>query len=136
MQIKLKAIFSKQFVRYIIAGLTSLLFELVVLWFAHDVFSLSTQISVSISFWTGLAVAFMLQKFFTYKEHTKSVDVVSKQMILYGILVAWDYIFTLVFVSLVAPYSTIYIARLFSIVFIVSWNYLIYKKYIFVGHEK
>lgn len=136
MQKIFKAIFSKQFIRYAIAGLASLLFELVVLWFAHDVFSLSTQISVSISFWAGLVVAFMLQKFFTYKEHTKTPGVVSKQMVLYGVLVAWDYIFTLVFVSLVAPYSTIYIARFVSIIFIVSWNYLIYKKYIFIGHEK
>ena len=136
MQIQNKAFFSKQFIRYIIAGLTSLLFELVVLWFAHDVFSLSTQISVSISFWVGLVVAFMLQKFFTYKEHTKTFRVVSKQMVLYGLLVAWDYVFTLLFVSLFAPYITIYIARLLSIVFIVCWNYLIYKKYIFVCHEK
>lgn len=124
----LKNLLEKKLVRYIIAGGSAYVFEMGSLYIAHAVLGLSPVTSVAISFWVGFITAFVLQKIFTFKNYEKHLRAISKQLVGYGLLVAWNYIFTLFCVSYFQKFVSVYIIRTLTIAIIVSWNYIIYKQ--------
>jgi hypothetical protein len=49
-------------------------------------------------------------------------------MVGYGLLVAWNYIFTLGIVKLLADNLSVYGARTLAILLITCWNFIIYRQ--------
>ena len=123
-------------IKYIAVGLSSYALELITLWACFDLFGLSRIISVSISFWVGFCVAFILQKIFTFNNFDKTKSGLSKQIILYSFLVGWNYLFTVLFVFATKDLLNIYVARGLSMAVIVCWNYLAYGNLIFNKTKK
>lgn len=114
--------------RYIVVGACSYLIEMMALFSLRYGLKLSPIKAVAISFWVGLVVAFVLQKLITFKNYDKRAHIVIGQMAAYGLLVAWNYGFTLVGVKLLSRSVSVFIIRTTAILIITSWNFIVYSK--------
>lgn len=117
--------------RYIIIGGTSYIFEFTLLFFIAYTLNLGVTVAVTISFWFGLIISFLLQKFFSFKDTTVTKKHLLRQTFSYAILIIVNYSFTIFFVVLVEPISTLFIARTAALIITVGWNYIIYSRVIF-----
>jgi putative flippase GtrA len=115
-----------QLKRYLLVGGSAYLIEMACLYSLHHVLGLSSIASVAISFWVGLVAAFILQKWVTFQNYDKRARVLASQILTYGLLVVWNYAFTLLAVKLFSSISVI-IVRTVVILIITSWNFIIYK---------
>lgn len=116
--------------RYIFVGGFSYLIELAVLLTLHRVINFSVELSTAIAFWVGLIVSFILQKHLAFRDYQKTVSSISGQLGKYGILVGFNYLFTIFIVSIFSS-RLILLSRTLALVIVTFWNYFIYKKYIF-----
>ena len=117
--------------RYIIVGGTSYAIELSVLLLLVHVLHFNTTLAVSIGFWLGLVVSFLLQKFLAFKNTDTRAKRLTIQTVYYALLVLFNYGFTLLFVHLLEPFIDLSIARTLALIITTAWNYIIYKKVIF-----
>ncbi len=118
----------QKLITYLLVGGTSYIIEMGSLYLFNVVFGLPGVVAVSISFWIGFIVAFVLQKLITFKNHEKAKHIVAKQLIAYSILAAWNYVFTLGTVALLSSVISVFIIRTATIGIITMWNFLIYNK--------
>lgn len=117
-------------VRYIFAGGISFVFELSLSLFIYKVLGIHPALAVSIAFWAGLILAFLLQKLFTFSDYSRTPLKLTGQTLSYGLLVLFNYSFTVFVVSL-ADEKYFVQSRIFALACVTLWNYLIYKYIIF-----
>jgi len=120
-------ILKKRLVRYLVVGSIAYLVEMGTLYLLVHEVKISPVKSVAISFWVGLVVAFILQKWVAFENHIRQATALVNQLVIYGILVAWNYIFTLLAVKLFVHSASVYVIRTFAILVITSWNYVVYR---------
>ena len=121
----------KQYVRYLIVGGSAYIVEAASLLLLLNVLSLGAVTSVAISFWIGFIMAFLLQKYITFANKQKSKKAMLNQLVLYGLLVLLNYIFTILFVYTLAGAFGALLTRTIAIIITTIWNYFIYSKLIF-----
>jgi len=114
-------------VRYLVVGGVAYLIEMGFLYFLKYGAHASSLESVAISFWIGLVAAFVMQKFITFQNYESKTKEVAKQLLGYGILVAWNYGFTLLAVHIFEKSFSVFVIRTAAILIITSWNFIIYK---------
>ena len=117
--------------RYIIVGGTSYAIELTVILLLVHVLHFNTTLAVSVGFWLGLVISFLLQKFLAFKNTDTHARRLTIQTVYYALLVLFNYGFTLLFVHLLEPFIDLSIARTLALIITTAWNYVIYKKVIF-----
>jgi putative flippase GtrA len=114
--------------RYLLVGGTAYLAEISVLWALHYPLGLNALISTAISFWVGFLIAFLLQKIFTFQNHDRRRHVVARQLVIYSLLVGWNYIFTLLMVASLEDKLSVIVIRTLVILATTVWNFAIYKQ--------
>lgn len=124
-------IFGNHIIRYVVAGGASYAIELGCLLTLHYLAGLSVVAATAIAFWVGLALSFLFQKIFAFKDFQKEVRAISRQIVAYAILVLINYCFTLIVVGLF-PKNWVIVSRTIALIITTIWNYSIYKKLIFV----
>ncbi len=124
---KLKLKVSSVVIRYVAIGIGAYAIELSFLLFLHDVIGYSSALSVAIAFWVGFVASFLLQKLFTFRDFKRTLQVISKQAGAYSLLVGFNYIFTLIVVSLF-PSHLVVLSRTLALMVTTVWNYVIYKR--------
>lgn len=115
-------------VRYVLVGGFAYLAEIGLLYLLHDVLHVDPIISVTISFWLGFGLAFVLQKYIAFQNHERARHVIIRQLVWYGLLVAWNYVFTVAIVAALEAHVSVLLCRTFAIFMITGWNFLMYKK--------
>jgi putative flippase GtrA len=125
----------RQFITYLVVGGSAYLIEMASLYLFKTVFHLSDLASVAISFWVGFVAAFILQKVITFKNRDKTAKGISKQVVIYGILAAWNYLFSLILVEIFSGTTSVFWVRTIAIGIITLWNYAIYRTFIFKVKE-
>ena len=118
--------------RYIFVGGTSYAIELTALLSLVHLLRLDTSVAVSVGFWLGLVISFIMQKFLAFSDNDTQVKRLTIQSLYYAILVLINYGFTLAFVHFFAPLMTLFVARTIALIITTGWNYIVYKKLIFV----
>lgn len=131
--ITLKNIFKSQAVRYLVVGGTAYIFEITLLYGLSNIPTIGVALAVTISFWLGLIFSFLIQRFVTFKDTSKSLSRLSRQTVQYALLVFINFAFTLAFVTLSEPFLGLLASRTVAIIVTTLWNYYIYKKIIFVA---
>ncbi len=116
--------------RYIIIGLSVYALELLIIGLALH-FGASSTVAVAISFWIGLAVSFVLQKFITFGDHRMHHKVVLMQVLAYAALVATNFSFTVGLTALLAPPLPAAVVRTVALGVTTLWNFALYKTKIF-----
>lgn len=119
---------TSQPLRYVVIGGISYVVEIATLLSLANLFSLSPEASVAYSFWVGLVTSFLLQKHVAFKSKANDRRAIGRQSVLYGALVLFNYLFTIVFVGAFTGILGLVAARTIALLLTVAWNYFVYKK--------
>ena len=117
-----------QIVRYLFVGGFSFIIEITLLYILNHTLHIPAAISVTISFWVGFIVAYVLQKLVAFQNKEKSRRAITKQIIGYSLLVLWNYGFTILVVELFHSSVSVVVLRTIVIIITTLWNYVLYKK--------
>lgn len=117
-----------QIIRYLFVGGFSFIIEITLLYILSHTLHIPAAISVTISFWVGFIVAYVLQKLVAFQNKEKSRRAITKQIIGYSLLVLWNYGFTILVVELFHSSVSVVVLRTIVIVITTLWNYVLYKK--------
>lgn len=117
--------------RYIFIGGASFAIEACAIFLFIHAAHFSSVLSVALSFWVGLIISFILQKFFAFRDKKVTVKHVAKQSIAYAILITINYLFTLGFVVVFETITGVFIARTLALIITTIWNFIVYSKIIF-----
>lgn len=128
---KLLALNDRNLLRYLLAGGSSYLVEITVLAAFIHLLDIDLKVSVSVSFFVGLAVSFLAQKIYAFKSTSKAKQLLASQATLYLLLVGVNYLFTVWFVLFAHAYIGALAARTIALIITTTWNFFIYKKIIF-----
>lgn len=116
--------------RYLSIGVGVYLLELVVIALAQTL-GAGSVLAVAISFWVGLLVSFGLQKFVTFGDKRLHHKALIPQVIAFGLLVLFNFGFTLLLTKLVSPPVPAVLARTGALAITTIWNFYLYKTRIF-----
>lgn len=125
---KIQELLKNRFVRYVLVGGTAYCIEIVTIYLLHEVLGLSPVQSVAISFWIGFVAVFGLQKFITFQDYQREKKEIAKQLVGYSFLVAWNYAFTLITVTIFSGKISVFVIRTVVIAIMTTWNFVIYRK--------
>lgn len=121
--------------RYLVVGVVVYVFELLVIYLAiHN--GASNVFAVGLSYWLGLLISFILQKFITFQDKRVHHRVIIAQVAAYSCLVLFNFIFTLVFTGLVGHYINAWLCRTFALGITTFWNFYLYNTRIFNSGQK
>lgn len=130
MKAKIQTLLQKPGYRYLVVGGSVYLLELVVIVVAQR-FGTSAVVAVSLSFWIGLIISFVLQKLVTFGNKDLHHRVLLPQVIAFSLLVIFNFGFTVLVTKLLYPTLPAVVTRTLSLVITTIWNFYLYKTRIF-----
>jgi putative flippase GtrA len=134
MKTKLKQLLQRPGYRYILVGGSVYLLELIIIVAAQQLGAPAT-LAVAISFWIGLIVSFLLQKLVTFGDKRMHRKVVTAQVIVFCLLVLFNFGFTVALTSLLSNTIPAVVIRTLAIGCTTIWNFYLYKTRIFKSDE-
>ena len=130
MRTKLRALLQRPSYRYLLVGGSVYAFEIAVILVAQW-FGSGQVLAVAISFCLGTIVSFWLQKLVTFSDKRLHHKVLAVQFIATSLLVAFNFVFTLLVVKLLASYMIAVVSRTIALGITTIWNFFLYKTRIF-----
>ncbi len=121
--------------RYIVIGSSVYVFELLVILSAQTL-GATTVLAIGISFWSGLIVSFILQKFVTFGDNRIKRKIVIAQVSAFSLLVLFNFGFTILIGKLLEGTLPAVAIRTIALGITTIWNFYLYKTKIFKGHEE
>lgn len=117
--------------RYLYVGSSTFFLDLLVLVLLKEKFHLKLPLATTISYWFSIAYNFTLNRFWTF--NSKEYATLKKHMLFYLVLLGFNYTFTVIFVSTMGHVINYGLAKVLAVLIQLSWNFILYKKYIFVS---
>ena len=118
-----------QFLRYLVVGFSGLFIDIGTLYILSRIFGINPTIAVIINQAIVLVYNFTLNRLWTFGGG----GMARKQLVRYGTLVAFNYTFS-VFVMYMLNQKFGFdeiLVRLGTIAFMVLWNFILYKKWVY-----
>ena len=117
------------FVRYLFVGGSTFVLDIVMLYLLYESLSINLAVATSIAYWASITYNFILNRWWTFSasENKKLHEHAAAYLLLLG----FNYIFTVVFVSLVSHYIYFGLTKVIAVAFQITWTYPIYKHVIF-----
>jgi putative flippase GtrA len=125
-----KNLIRSTYARYFVVGGLAYLVDIGILSGLYYGFHLSRVVSASISFWVGFLFSFAMQKMVAFQDYQKEMKSISKQAFMYGLLVAFNYLFTILVIS-IFPSRYVLASKTLAVAVSTIWNYFVYKHLIF-----
>ncbi|NLM10510.1 MAG: GtrA family protein [Clostridiaceae bacterium] len=130
--------FVKKFIRYLIVGVSSFTIEYILFLIFRRVLPLPVVVTNILVYTFIFWFNFLLNKFFTFKSHKNF----KKQLLSYGLLFLFNMVAgnILLFMAVTellkslfpgTPWIPYYLPKILIMVFIVSWNFILYNKVIY-----
>lgn len=116
--------------RYVSIGVAIYIVELLIITIAQRL-GASAFVAVAWSFWIGLILSFILQKFLTFKDNRTHHKILLPQIIAVIALVIFNFGFTLLCVKLLRNLLPTFIIRGGAIAITTIWNFYLYRTRIF-----
>ncbi|MDB5165523.1 MAG: hypothetical protein JWM00_413 [Candidatus Saccharibacteria bacterium] len=120
--------------RYLLIGLSVYILELGVIVVAQWL-GASAIIAVALSFWLGVAVSFLLQKFITFRDTRLHHRVLLPQIIAVSMLILFNFGFTMVITGLLTNLLPAVVIRTIALGITTLWNFYLYQTHIFKTSE-
>ena len=121
--------------RYLIAGGSAFVTEYLLFLVTYKVFGLQVYVANSLSFCTGLLVSFSLNRLWAFRSQDFRLRG-HHQFALYATLAIVNlFLINLIVGILKAQGLNPLIGKLFAMIFIVCWNFFIFKKIIFKTND-
>lgn len=125
-----------RFLRYVISGGLAFICEYGSYLILYYVFHARINIAADVSYFIGLIFSFLLNRQWVFAANHVNGRIFRRQLISYGILVLINATFTNFAILRLHHYGLKpYLAKLVTILIIVSWNYVIYKYVIFINNH-
>lgn len=121
--------------RYVAVGGGVYLLELAVILTSQSL-GASPVLAVGISFWVGLVISFLLQKLITFEDKRTDHKILLPQIVVYCLLVLFNFGFTIAATKLISPPVPAVIARTGALAITTIWNFYIYRTKIFNKTDK
>ena len=121
------------FVRYLAVGGTTFVLDFGILFLLHGVFNLNLAGSTSVAYWVSIMYNFTLNRHWTFDAREK--DSLKRHITTYFMLLVFNYLFTVGFVSIVGEHINYIAAKALAVGISMLWTYYIYKHYIFIDHK-
>jgi putative flippase GtrA len=121
---------SPEFRKYLIVGISVYVFELLIIVIAQQA-GASAIVAVGLSFWLGLSVSFLFQKFLTFGDKRVHHKILIPQIAAYSLLVFFNFGFTIIVTSFLVSLIPAVVARTLAIGVTTLWNFYLYKTRIF-----
>lgn len=125
-----KYLYNHHFVRYLIVGGSTFVIDFGILLFLHDILSLNLAASASFAYWISISYNFILSRHWTFNAREK--ESLKRHITAYFILLVFNYLFTVTFVSLVGEHINYLLAKAIAVTLQITWTYYIYNHYIFL----
>jgi putative flippase GtrA len=124
-------LYRHHFIRYLFVGSTTFIFDFALLFLLHGKASVDLAVATSIAYWVSIAYNFFLNRSWTFSARDKTD--LRRHLSTYLILLGFNYLFTVVFVSLASHHINYLLAKAISVAISMSWTYFAYKNYIFTS---
>jgi putative flippase GtrA len=123
---------NNSFIRYVVGGVISFVIEYLLFLLLFYIVSFHENIAHSISYVIAIIINFSILKWWVFK----SGDKVFKQSIYYLILVGFNFLLSnlLILILLIINIPG-YQAKITTMAIIILWNYIIMKRFIFMGNR-
>lgn len=140
-------LWEKKFLQYSIVGSSSFVLDFSTLIILKEIFNFNPIVAVALNQILAINFVFFLNKYWSFKCEGQTI----KQMTKFLILMLWNYIFAIgwmwLFTHVISFSVEVYflgktrdlwylVVRLVNIVLAVSWNFLIYKYWVYKEGEK
>ena len=129
----IRFLYKHHFVRYLFVGGTTFILDFGTLVVLHGKAHISLPIATSIAYWLSVMYNFSLNRGWTFDVSEKSS--LHKHALAYGLLLAFNYLFTVIFVSTLSHHINYAQAKVMAVFFQMLWNFFVYKNFIFVKTE-
>lgn len=123
-------LYRHHFVRYLFVGGSTFVLDFGILFLLHGVLDLNLAGSTSVAYWISISYNFALNRYWTFDAREK--DSLKRHITTYFMLLVFNYLFTVTFVSIVGEHINFVIAKALAVALQMIWTYKVYKKYIFV----
>lgn len=123
-------LYEHNFVRYLVVGGSTFAIDFFLLFVLHGRLHLNLELATSIAYWASIAYNFTLNRSWTFSAADKRN--LHKHLAPYLALLACNYLFTVIFVSLASHSVNYLVAKAISVIVQTAWTYRIYKRYIFL----
>ena len=124
-------LYRHNFMRYLFVGGSTFIIDFSLLIVLHGKFNLNIALATSVAYWVSILFNFTMNRWWTFSASENKK--LHRHLFGYGLLLCFNYLFTVIFVSLVSKYISYAIAKIAAVIIQVSWTYLIYKNVIFVS---
>ncbi len=123
-------------VRYLVMGSMAFAVDYGLLVVTYYVFSFPLGVATSIGYVTGLLVSFLANRYWVFGKNAAEKHVLH-QSVEYGILLVVNYFVTVLGIKLLNEHGIKpYVGKVLIMCLIVCWNYVLFKKVIFVRRQK
>jgi putative flippase GtrA len=126
-------LYQHHLVRYIFVGGTTFILDFGLLVILHQRISINLAVATSIAYWLSIIYNFILNRQWTFSVGEK--EKLRKHLSSYLILLGFNYLFTVVSVSLLSHIMYFGLAKVLAVAAQVTWTYPIYKNVIFTKEE-
>jgi putative flippase GtrA len=124
-----RKVYEHSFVRYVAIGGTTFMLDFLILVLLHGVLGVNLLVAATISYWSSIIFNFVANRVWTFGATETHI---AKHAVAYGILLGFNYVFTLAFVGIASHMGMHYtIAKVFAVAIQIPWTYIAYKKVIF-----
>ncbi len=118
-----------EFTKYAVVGFSGFFLDMGLLIFSKTVLNMNATISVAIILCIVMVYNFLLNKYWSFKNHAMP----HKQFVRYAILAAWNYIFG---VAMMYIFNELLefdyrLVRIAAIGIAVGWNFFLYKYWVY-----
>lgn len=122
-------LYRHHFIRYLFVGGTTFLIDVGILIFCHEVLNISLEIATTISYWVSVIYNFCFNRWWTFSASEEKA--LHEHAMLYGLLLAGNYMFTLVFVTTISHFLYYGLVKILATGIQIIWTYPLYKYVIF-----
>jgi putative flippase GtrA len=132
---RLRLLSRRPLYRYVVVGGSVYVLEVAIIVIAQHL-GASSVLAVGLSFWFGLIVSFLLQKFVTFSDRRVHHRVLLSQTVIVVALVLFNFGFTIVVTKLLTSRVPAVISRTLALAITTTWNFYLYKTRIFKTDEE
>lgn len=124
-------LYQHSFIRYVFVGGTTFIIDFFLLVLLHAHLNVNLEISTTLSYWIAIAYNFLLNRHWTFSSTDRKN--LKKHLIFYLLLLGFNYLFTLAFVSIGSNFINFALAKILAVGIQISWTYYLYRNKIFVN---
>lgn len=126
-------LYRHHFVRYLVVGGSTFVMDFGLLFLLHGKARVHLAIATSLAYWISIVYNFLLNRSWTFSARDKSD--LRRHLSTYLVLLGFNYLFTVVFVSLVSHHLNYLLAKAIAVAIQMTWTYFGYKNYIFTSKQ-